>query len=374
MKNILICSAVALILAACDMPVSSSTSSGSSVAQSGEVVERESASSSQTVEVMDTNGFGTPVLAGTVKIPAAWRSEGGITWDRSTECVGNFIRVRWLASSPDAEESFEIMPGYSWQLAGTQIQMNPCPVLPVRSPREFLDIVAQRYPGARVIEYRDRPDLIAQSAPQENQQVQAHMEAGELKIAYQREGRQVQESLLAVLNITELQGNVMVGVASISAYRAPSGRMRPELSDRIRTSFKVDQGWMGMMQDATRQAVDQISRNQQARIASWHASEMGKINARGAAERSRIAMQTSREVAQIYSDTWANSQATDDRIQRRTLEAIGGYNTYADPRGGAVVRESIEYDRVMRTENGGYISTNDPYLNPAGSEELDRIP
>jgi len=38
------------------------------------------------------------------------------------------------------------------------------------------------------------------------------------------------------------------------------------------------------------------------------------------------------------------------------------------------VRESIEYDRVLRTENGGYISTNDPSFNPAGSEELDRVP
>jgi hypothetical protein len=61
-------------------------------------------------------------------------------------------------------------------------------------------------------------------------------------------------------------------------------------------------------------------------------------------------------------------------MHRRNLEAIGEYNSYADPSGGGIVRESTQYDRVLRTESGDYISTNDPYLNPAGTEELQRIP
>ena len=119
--------------------------------------------------------------------------------------------------------------------------------------------------------------------------------------------------------------------------------------------------------------IAEISQRQSQAIATWHAGEMARINARGAADRAAIRMQTQREVSQIYSNIWSQSQATDDRIHRRTLEAIGEYNTYADPARGGVVRESTQYDRVLRTEDGGYISTNDPYLNPAGSQELERI-
>lgn len=323
--------------------------------------------------VMDLNGFGSPIVAINVQLPAGWRTQGGVTWDRSSECVGNYLRFKWLATSRNGRDAFEMMPGYTWQLQGTQIPMNPCPALAVRTAREFLEIVAQRYPGVKILNYRDRPDLRTT-----NQQtmpgVRATSEAGEMLISYSSGKGEIREMLTTTLNITELQGNVMVGVPNVHAVRSTRGDPDMKTAERIRKSMVPDERWMQMMKQSSQEAIARISQNQQARIAAWHASEMSKISARGAAERSRIAMQTSREVAQIYSNTWANSQATDDRIQRRTLEAIGGYNTYVDPAAGGLVRESIDYDRVLRTESGGYISTNDPNFNPAGTQELDRLP
>jgi len=363
----------ALALAACGAENETSAKNGAPPHPSAEPARAAKSGRMESVQFMDPFGFSNPMVAGTAEIPEGWRTKGGIGWDRSSECVGNYIRMKWLAESEDGSEAFEIMPGYTWQLQGTQIAMNPCPALPVRSPREFLQIVVQRYPAdARVLEYRDRPDLVQQSAAMPG--MQAHMEVGEMLIAYTRDGREVSELLLTYLNFSEMQGNVVVGAPAVYAQRAPKGQLDVKLGEQIRNSLRADRQWVAMMKQSSEASIQRISQNQQARIAAWHASEMGKISARGAAERSRIAMQTSREVAQIYSDGWNRSQATDDRIQRRTLEAIGGYNTYADPAGGGVVRESIEYDRVLRTDGGNYISTDDPNFNPAGTQELERIP
>jgi len=336
--------------------------------------ERSSTREMQTVQMMDPAGFGVPMLAGTVQIPVGWRAEGGIQWDRSSQCVSNYLRTKWRALSRDGGEAFELMPGFSWQVAGTEIQMNPCPVLRVRTAQEFLGIVAQRYPDVRQAEYRDRSDLLPRNAPQNTNGANASHDVGELRLTYLRDGRETEELLFAVLNITEAQGNVMVGVPIVYAQRAPKGHLDAALGERIRQSLQPNQEWVAMMMQSSSEAVQRISAEQRASISAWHSREMSRINAQGAMDRSRIAMQTNREVAQIYSDGWQRSQDMGDRIQRRTLESIGGYNTYNDPAGGGTVRESIEYNRVLRTENGGYLSTNDPNFNPAGSEELDRIP
>lgn len=322
--------------------------------------------------IEDESLAGQRMVAVTVDVPSNWKTEGGVFWDRSSDCVGNHMRLKWRASSADAQRVFEIMPGYTWQLQGTELQMNPCPSLPVQSPRQFLEIVAQRYPGARIVEYRDRPDLSKPTSPGQYGGT-ARIDGGELVISYVQGDTTVRESLTTMLNVTELQGNVVIGVPAVYAMRSSNGDIDAKLGDQIRASMRPDPQWMALVQQTSAAVVEQVSHRQRAQIAAWHAREMGRINARGAMERSQIAMQTSREVAQIYSDTWANSQATDDRIQRRTLEAIGSYNTYANPKDGVNVRESIDYDRVLRTQSGDYISTNDPNYNPAGTEELERV-
>jgi hypothetical protein len=361
---------VALALGGCGSRASDDTLPALSGAEAGD---RAWTGAMEPAAIMDQTGFGQPIVAATVNVPEGWQTHGGMSWDRSGECVSNYLRAKWLARSDDGSE-FELLPGYSWQLQGTENQFYPCPVLPVRSPRELLEIVAQRYPSVRILEYRDRPDMAQESQAVQQPGGQAHFEAGELLIAYQRDGVEFREVLAAMLSISQLQGHVAIATPAVYAMRAPAGRLDPSVAEQIRRSVKIDREWVAMANQAGKEAADRIARAQRARIDSWHANEMAKINARGARERSMIAMQTSREVAQIYSEGWHRSQATDDRIQRRTLEAIGGYNTYADPAGGGTVRGSIEYDRVIRTDGGDYLGTNDPYYNPAGSEELQRIP
>lgn len=328
--------------------------------------------------ILDEQGFGQPMVAARVQIPGDWRTQGGVTWDRQSECVANHQRLHWMAASPDGRRAIELMPGLTWQVQGTDIQMNPCPPLAIRSTQEFLQTIAQRYPGARVLGYRDRPEL-APAARQTDNGGRVSGMAGELSIAYPsgnpgNGSTEIHELLTTSVMVSELQGNVLVTSPIVYAYRVAGGEPDPAFLDRFMNSMKADPQWMAQVQQTSSALIDQVAERQRRGIDAWHANQMARINAGGAADRAAIRAQTNRDVAQIYSNTWSNSQATDERIQRRTLEGIGSYNTYADPANGGVVRESIEQDRVLRTEDGRYISTNDPYLNPPGSEELERVP
>ncbi len=335
-----------------------------------------SAQSQQTVEITDIGGFAQPMTAATVQIPAGWRTEGAVIWHRASNCVGNRVRYEWSARSRDDLQGVEIMPTYSWQVQGTQNQMNPCPPRPFRSAREFLEaVVKQRRPGARVLEYRDRPDIVAAGAGQANPnpQVRRRTDSGQVLIGYQSNGVEFREVLGTTVNFTELQGNVVGGAGLVFAHRAPNGQLDFAFGEGVVGSFRYNRQWGEQMINSLKDSENRFSSSQSNAISQWHAREMSRINAEGAADRAAIRSAANRDVAKIYSDVNANTQATNDGIHRRSLEAVGEYSTYQDP-SGTRVRSSIHGGaRVLRNANGSYVSTDDPYFNPAGSRELQRV-
>ncbi len=336
------------------------------------------AAGTQKAEIYDVGGFSEPTLAATVEVPADWRSQGAVNWNRGTDCVTNKVRVEWRARSPDDSQGFEIMPAYNWQVRGTQIKMNPCPVQPFRSTREFLEAVVQlRRAGAQVLQYRDRPDMAAavqaQAKAPPDPRFKIRVESGQVLIAYRSEGVDFREVIGTTVTFSEFQGNVVAGAPLVFAQRAPNGRLDFDLGDRMVRSFKLDPQWGTKAVAALSASEKQFSSAQSQAIAQWHAREMARINAQGAADRAAIRAATARDVAAINSATNANTQATNDRIHRRTLESVGEYNTYAGDNGTAV-RSSIHGgQRVLSNGNGTYFDTNDPYFNPAGSRELQRV-
>lgn len=336
------------------------------------------AQADQPVDIVDGQGFGQPMAAATARVPAGWRTQGGVNWNRQTNCIANQLRIEWLASSPDGQQALEILHGFNWQVQGTQIQMNPCPAVPFNSTQAFLAaVVQQRRQGARIVEYRDRPDLAQAaraSAPPPQNGAQMHYDVGQMLIAYQVNGQEVRELFGATVTFSQMQGNVMGGTSMVFAQRAPEGQLDPKLGDRIAASIKANPQWLAMMQDASRSAEQRFSSNQRQEIDRWHASEMSRINAQGAADRAAIRSRTNAEVAQIYANTNANTQATNDNIHRRNLEGIGEYNTYRDANGNNVRASIHGGQRVIRNPDGTYTTTNNPYATPpAGGEELKRV-
>lgn len=336
------------------------------------------ANTGQQVEMIDAQGFGQPMTAATLQVPRGWQTQGGIQWQRGDACVSNQMRIAWAATSPRADEAFEVMHPFAWQVQGRSIQMNPCPVLAIGSARDFLmAVVQQRRPGARVLNYRERPDIVAiasSKAPPLQGGMQRTIEAGEVMIAYAAPGGgEVQERLWTSVTFTALQNSLMGNAGTVYAHRRLGGAPDPALSDRIVASMKTNPAWLAKVTEASQRFVQTHSDNQSRQIQQWHAGEMARINAKGAADRAAIRSQTQRDIANIQSQTWNNTQATNDRIQRRTLEGIGEYNTYSNT-AGEPVRSSIHGgDRVLQHPNGTYSSTSDPYYQPPGSVELQRM-
>ena len=332
--------------------------------------------SMQAAEIVDSQGFGQAIPAAALQIPAGWRGRGGVNWNRGTACVSNQMGLEWTASSPDGLQAFEIMHGFGWQILGTQNPMNPCPALPFDSAQAFLRaVVQQRRVGARVLEYRNRPEFAqaAAKAARPHPQARVRHDSGQLFISYQLGGQEVHEVLATLVTFSEMGGNTMGSVGQVTTQRAPKGKLDLVLFDRISASIKANPHWSAMAMESIGNAEKRFSSDQRRQIEQWHASEMAKINAKGAADRAAIRAQTSREVNAINAQTYSDTQATNDRMHRRNLEAVGEYNTYRDSSGNAV-RSSIHGgDRVLRLPDGGYTSTRNPYYQPPGSEELKRV-
>lgn len=332
----------------------------------------------QTATITDASGFAAPMTAATVQIPASWRAQGGMVWSHATNCVGNKVRVEWRARSRDDLQGFEIMPGYNWQVAGTQIQTNPCPIQPLRSARALLEaVVQQRRAGARVLQYRDRPDLAAARAPfggrNTNPEFHRKIEVGQMLIAYSSQGVEFREVLGTVVDFTELRGNVMGNTGMVFALRAPNGSLDFAEADRMADSFKYQPAWGERMVASLRSSEQRFSSAQSQAISQWHAREMARINAEGAADRAAIRSATIRDVGRINAQTQADTSATNDRMHRRAIEGVTETNTWRDA-DGTQVRSSIHGgERVLRGANGAVFSTDDPYFNPAGSRELQRV-
>jgi len=334
---------------------------------------------SQQVAIIDPRGFGQPMTAATLEIPAGWQAQGGIEWQRSDPCVTNQMRIAWAAGPQDGREGFELMHPFSWQVQGRSIPMNPCPVLPLASTQDFLAaVVRQRRPGARLLAYRELPQAAAQAqaqAPAVAPGVQRRFEAGELTIAYQAPGgAEVQERLWTSVSFTAIQNSVMGNAGIVFAHRRLGEPPQAELGARIAGSLQVDAQWLSVVRETGDRSVEQASRNQRQQIDQWHAREMARINAKGAADRAAIRAQTQRDLADIQAQTYANTQATNDRMHRRTMEGIGEYNTYRDTSGNPVRASIHGGNRVLQHPDGSYSSTNDPYARPPGSVELQRVP
>ncbi len=305
-----------------------------------------------------------------------------ITWNDASNCIANQLQVGWSAIAPDSLTAVEILPGFNWQVAGTEIQMNPCPSAPYRSTREFLEATVQRTrPGARVLDYQDQPEIAQQMAravqanPQANQQAQVRHDAGRLLIGYAKDGVEMREVLSAVVSFSSLQGNVVGGTATISSIRAPDNRLDVDLGTRVLASMRATPQWLDAMKQRSMASLQRVSSAQSSSINDWHNRQMAIINARGAADRAAIRMRTNQEVSGIYNAIAANTSATSDSMHKQTMSGIREVDNYAGV-DGATVQSSIHGGSQVFQDTGNpanAYSTDAPYPSPpSGHVELER--
>lgn len=334
----------------------------------------------QPARIMDTNGFAQPMVAAELQVPAGWQTVGGITWNDATNCIANQLQIGWTAMAPDSLTALEILPGFNWQVAGTEIQMNPCPAAPFRSTREFLESTVQKTrPGARVLDYQRLPEVERKMAQQgqANPQAQVKHDAGRLLIAYTKDGVEMREMLSATVSFSQMQGNTVGGTATIFSQRAPNGRLDFELTQRIADTMRANPQWMEAMKQRSMANLQRYSQAQSNSINDWHNRQMAIINARGAADRHAIRMRTNQEVANIYSQTVAHTNATNDRMHAKNIAGINEVNNYVGVDGNRVTSSIHGGSQVFQNTNdpNQAFSTDAPYPNPPdGYVELQQEP
>lgn len=319
------------------------------------------------VEIVDPSGFEQPMPAIRGLIPAGWQDQGGVVWNPKAPCGADGIQIAWSAWDPVSGARIETLPSISWQANDLAFQVpqsntgRHCLNAPITTVRAYLEALAQIVrPGARVLDFRPQPDLVKLAGIQSTREalpsgeMRNWGEAGDLLIGYSIQGRDFREVIrgIATFFTSTMPGVVpgeirrfLIGSAQPAfAMRAPDGSFDFRLFDAIQKSFRTDPQWS-------------------ARVAK-HNAEMTRINTKGAADRHAITMETHRYIADSNNKTWADRQASQERMQEKFSRVIRSVELYADPEAGQRVELPNTYNHAWRLQDGTYMMTDNPNFDP----------
>jgi hypothetical protein len=322
-----------------------------------------------------------------VLVPDGWRASGGVLATRDP-CGEPFV-VEWSATSPDGRSSIGIVPTETWQWSSTPVN-SQCQPGAHTTVRDYLVARVQRgVPGARILDFRERPDFarsaieLAQLREQMARQagitsLRAKAEGGEVLYAYDQGGVEMRGVLgaTAIFYLSELPnpmgGEPLRGVtgATLGTFTAaaPNGQLDFELVEASRRSVAPDPAWL-----------DQLLalKAKLGGIAAQATAERASIIVAGGAAATKANIETYRRMAQPPASGSGSSggaagggelypgESSGDRMQRESIEAIRGVETYHDPIDNRAVQLDHTYDHAWRVNNQeAYILTKDPSFNP----------
>jgi hypothetical protein len=325
----------------------------------------------------------------TALVPVGWQTRGGIQPAQGL-CADPFV-VAWTAASPDGRTTVEIFPTEIWAATNTGVRSD-CPPGAFTNVRDYLVARARRMvPGGRILDYRSRPDL-AKGAIEQTQRTQtlaaqmglsmrAWAEGGELVFAYGQNGVDMRGMMAATaIFYGSSLPNPMGGppLQSISgqtlgtfAASAPNDELNPDLIDAVRRSVTPNAQWLERLfaiQNQRGQAAVQGTRERATMIVAGGASAT-QSNIAAFEQMTQTAVANSHDsiAAQAAGGSGESfpGDRAGDRMQRESIEAIRGVETYRDPVDGRNVQLDATYDHAWRVNNqDAYILTKDPNFNP----------
>jgi hypothetical protein len=326
----------------------------------------------QRAEIMDRSGFEKPLVAYTMFVPAGWRTEGGVEYAGPNNCVPE-QRISWKAADPAGVGAIQIVPEEKWSVSNFSTPSDNCLHVRLGNARQYLEWWVQRNrPGARVMDFRPRPDLVEpyKSMTMNADGIRSWADAGEILIAYVDRGRPVRESISSamffILNqmpspmgqpIEVFQGSTAPGFA----VRAPEGALDFKAIEAMRQSIHSAPEWQSRMTQAM---------NERNRVRNESNRQIAETNRRAAADRSAIIANTARDINEIQMGTWQSTNQSMDRTQRESIESIRGVETYNDPHYGGTVQLSNQYQHAWQLTDGSYILTDDPNFDPSRALNL----
>jgi hypothetical protein len=327
---------------------------------------RPSADRLQPAQIIDSAGFGQPMPVVSLDIPVGWTGSGGVDWDRGVDCHFNAARLRWSATSPDGLYGIAVMPALAWQVQSRPLDpFDPCPAAPMASIRAYLEFVAgNARPNARVLSYRDRPDLV-QLLTQGANPTGSTYQAGELLIGYSVQGHEMRETLVSAVQLMPMApGGLLAMSHLVLAVRAPDGHLDFAFAERIRSSLRRENDWAVQHHQWSMAKAQQVQQRTSASIADWHNRRMNEITMAGMTARHHIRMDTIAQIGQINSQIVASRAGTDARIHENYKDMVQEVQPWRDPTSGQQVDLSIHYSNAWQLDDGRQFLTNDPGFDP----------
>jgi len=316
----------------------------------------------------------------TALIPAGWRTSGGVI--RTGGPCDEPFAVEWTAMSADGSSTLSIFPTETWAASNTGATGN-CAVAPYTSARAYLAARVEReFPDARILDFTERADLAApavesvqrflQMAQSAGVPFQGKAEGGELYFTFTRNGAPMRGmmAVTAVFYLSELS-NPMGGppLSSMSAATlgtfaatAPDGAFDRDLVEASRRSIAPNAEWLQQLF---------ALKNQLGEFAVQGTRERAAIIVAGGAAATRANIESFQRMSGADGSRTSSGEsfpgdASGDRNQRRSIEAIRGVDTYHDPVSNTAVQLDHTYGNAWRVNNqDAYILTKDPNFNPA---------
>ena len=324
----------------------------------------------------------------TVLVPDGWTTKGGI--ESKNDFCSEFFGVNWTAASPDGQSTFLIFPTEGWQASNTPLQ-STCMNASFQSTGDYLAARIQyMYPGAKILGYTPREDFsrdaqefsrrIQQMSAQNGLNMQVWADGGEMSFSFKQNGKEMHGMLAAttqfyVSSVYDPWGGPpmqSLTAATLGTFgaTAPAGQLNAKLAEAVRRSVTPDADWL--------KAYFKIT------------AQRGQINVQAAEERAGMIVAGGAAATKANIEAFRNmtaataangmpdpiktgsggtvsysSEASDDRRQRESIEAVRGVETYYDETGEQNVQLDATYDHAWRvTNNDTYILTNDPNFNP----------
>ncbi len=369
-------------------PGASSTTTSSTVA-SHNVPKGSVVLSKHTVHDQGARG----IASHTLLAPSDWKKDLQVEW-RPQMQMGFVNLVGGVKAQDQREARFHRMEAYSWYQssmaanqptarrgdnAGGRIWMRP-PSSPAAYATEVL--LPKARPGARgaqIIHIEEVKsvaqtwrNMFAESIRQQEQlnamnrgmgggtQSKTHIAVPRVRVRYEEGGQRYEEEFTFVFFgiFTSMRMNGMSfsgadwSVSDVRSVRAPAGQLdkaRPMLRT-ILHSVRMTEQWHAMYRSLMAYI---IKMRQKA-----HA-----ITMEGIRKRSEIIAKSGDDIRAIYSKTYKDTQASNDRIGRAWSNTMRGVDDFKLPDGTTRQLDS-SYDHVYTNGNDQFIFTNDSLYQP----------
>jgi len=328
-------------------------------------------------QLVDQYGFAQPMEVSRFLIPVDWNFSGVVNWTAGRGCPPNMVSIGGRASSADSTSGFLFFPSRQWQwfddpqkqqlaarTGGQSSLQTGCPIAPLMGAVDYIrrEVLPGYRPNARVVTTEPMPKL-AQALQSEAQANAAGMiqqrlitwvrvDAGRVKIAYEINGRPVEEWIMATVKCVAKPG-MRTGLwynltaSRVFAYRTPAGKLesQPALFGTILGSITNNPNWTAketqMMQGATRTEQKGVADRNQIR-AGMQANQTNAI------------IQHGRDIS-----------ASEDQQAAEFAQTERGLQWYTDPNTHQQVEMTYGYRHSFTNGNGEYILNDDPNFNPS---------